>query len=118
MTLDTLRTHCLAKAGVTEEMPFGPTALVFKVMGKVFLLAGLDSRPLSFSVKCDPERAIDLREQYEAVRPGYHLNKKHWNTVLADGSVPDGTLKTWMDDSYALVVASLPRPLKAELALF
>jgi predicted DNA-binding protein (MmcQ/YjbR family) len=116
MHLDTLREYCLAKPGVTEEMPFGPTALVFKVMGKLFLLANIDSRPLSFNVKCDPERAVQLRETYESVRPGYHMNKVHWNTILADGSVADAELKSWVDDSYRLVTGSLPRKIKAELA--
>lgn len=116
MHLEALRDYCLAKPGVTEELPFGPTALVFKVKGKLFLLANIDSRPLSFSVKCNPERALELREMYESVRPGYHMNKVHWNTVLADGSVADAELKSWIDDSYRLVVASLPRKIKAELA--
>lgn len=116
MNLDTLRDYCLAKPGVTEELPFGPTALVFKVMGKVFLLTDIDARPVSFNVKCEPERAIELRETYDAVRPGYHMNKAHWNTILADGSVTSAQLKSWIDDSYQLVVQSLPRKIKAELA--
>lgn len=116
MHLDSLRDYCLAKPGVTEELPFGPTALVFKVVGKMFLLADIDSRPLSFNVKCEPERAVQLRETHEVVRPGYHMNKVHWNTVVVDGSIPDAELKSWVDDSYRLVADSLPGKMKALLA--
>ena len=84
-------------------MPFGPDTLVFKVAGKVFLLAGIDSKPLEFNVKCDPDKAEELRAAYPCVLPGYHMNKKHWNTIIVDGSVSSGLLKEWMDDSYGLV---------------
>lgn len=115
MNIDTLRAYCLAKPAVEETLPFGPDTLVFKVAGKVFLLTGLDNDPLTFNVKCDPDLAIELRERYDAVQPGYHMNKKHWNTVTVDGSVSGKLLKEWIDHSYDLVVDSLPAKVKAEL---
>lgn len=115
MNIETLRAYCLAKPAVEETLPFGPDTLVFKVAGKVFLLTGLDSDPLSFNVKCDPDLAVELRERYDAVKPGYHMNKKHWNTVTVDGSVSGKLLREWIDHSYELVVDSLPAKVKAEL---
>lgn len=115
MNIESLRAYCLSKAAVEETLPFGPDTLVFKVAGKVFLLTGLDSDPLSFNVKCDPDLAIELRERYDAVSPGYHMNKKHWNTITVDGSVSGKLLKEWIDHSYELVVDSLPAKVKAEL---
>lgn len=109
MNIEELRDYCLLKKGVEEALPFGPDTLVFKVAGKVFLLTGLDSDSLEFNVKCDPEKAIELREQYSCVLPGYHMNKKHWNTIIADGSVPDKLLKEWIDHSYELVVKRLTK---------
>ncbi len=103
MTLEELRTYCLSKPSVEESLPFGPDTLVFKVRGKVFLITGFDYSPLQFNVKCDPDKAIDLRERYACVLPGYHMNKKHWNTVIVDGSAPVSLLKEWIDDSYKLV---------------
>ena len=103
MNIETLRDYCLAKTDAEETLPFGPDTLVFKVNGKVFLLTGLDSDPLSFNVKCDPDKALELREEYTSVQPGFHMNKKHWNTIIADGSVPDKLLKEWIDDSYDLI---------------
>jgi predicted DNA-binding protein (MmcQ/YjbR family) len=85
MNIEQIREYCLKKKGVTEEFPFDEETLVFKVMGKIFILASLDSIPLQFNLKCDPEKAIELREEYEAVQPGYHMNKRHWNTVIIDG---------------------------------
>jgi predicted DNA-binding protein (MmcQ/YjbR family) len=111
MNIEELRDYCLSKKGVEETLPFGPDNLVFKLMGKMFLLASLDESPLRFNVKCDPEKAISLREQYDCVLPGYHMSKKHWNTVVADGSVPDAKLKEWIDESYFLILGSLPKPL-------
>lgn len=108
MDLDTLREYCLSKPATEETLPFGPDALVFKVAGKMFLLIGLDEDPLQFNVKCDPEEAEELRERYPCVQPGYHMNKKHWNTVIIDGSVSTALLKKWIDQSYELVVNSLP----------
>lgn len=106
MNIEEIREYCLAKSGVEETLPFGPDTLVYKVGGKIFLLAGLDNDPLSFNVKCDPEKAIELREEYSCVKPGYHMNKKHWNTIEVDGSVPINTLKQWIDWSYELVAGS------------
>ncbi|MBL7743508.1 MAG: MmcQ/YjbR family DNA-binding protein [Chitinophagaceae bacterium] len=103
MNIEQLRGYCLSKSGTEETLPFGPDTLVFKVKGKMFLLVGLDENPISFNVKCDPAKAIELREEYPCVQPGYHMNKKHWNTVVADGSVPSKLLKEWIDDSYELV---------------
>lgn len=96
-------------------MPFGPEALVFKVMGKVFLIAMLEDRPLQFNVKCDPEKAIELREHYRCVIPGYHMSKKHWNTVIVDGSVTDALLQKWISDSYFLVISGLTKKQQKEL---
>jgi predicted DNA-binding protein (MmcQ/YjbR family) len=103
MDIEALRDYCLSKEDVEETLPFGPDTLVFKVNGKVFLLTGLDSVPVSFNVKCDPAKAIELREEYPCVQPGYHMNKKHWNTVVIDGSVPGKQLREWIDWSYDLV---------------
>jgi predicted DNA-binding protein (MmcQ/YjbR family) len=88
---------------VEEGQPFGPDVLVYKVRGKIFLLTGLDQNPIRFNVKCDPEKVEELREQYPCVLPGYHMNKKHWNTIVADGSVSRKQLLQWIDDSYQLV---------------
>jgi predicted DNA-binding protein (MmcQ/YjbR family) len=116
MNIEELREYCLKKHGVEETFPFGEDTLVFKVMGKAFLLTGLGETPLSFNVKCDPEKAVELREQYSAVRPGYHMNKKHWNTITPDGSIADALAYKWIDDSYALVVAGLPKRMQEKLA--
>lgn len=115
MDIESLREYCLAKRGVNEGFPFGESVLVFKVKGKMFLLARLDQAVLEFNVKCDPEQAIEWREQYTAVTPGYHMNKKLWNTVTADGSISVRVLKQMIDDSYRLVVASLPKKDQAGL---
>ena len=103
MNIESLREYCLSKPGAEETLPFGPDTLVFKVDGKVFLLVGLDDEQLSFNVKCDPDKAIELREEYACVLPGYHMNKKHWNTIVVDGSVASKQLKEWIDWSYKLV---------------
>jgi predicted DNA-binding protein (MmcQ/YjbR family) len=108
MNIESVRDYCLLKPCVAETLPFGPETLVFKVMDKMFLLVSLNN-PDSFNVKCDPEKAIILREEYEEVQPGYHMNKIHWNTVNIHGRLTDGQLKEMIDDSYALVVASLPK---------
>lgn len=117
MNIEELRDHCIAKNGVTEELPFGPDTLVFKVAGKVFLLVGLDQvADLSFNVKCDPEYALELRERYEAtVVPGYHMNKKHWNTVFANRELNDVDLFSLVDHSYNLVFKALPKRLQEEI---
>jgi predicted DNA-binding protein (MmcQ/YjbR family) len=102
MNIEALREYCISKASVTEGFPFGEDTLVFKVKGKIFALANL-GRELSVNLKCDPLLAIELREKYSSVSPGYHMNKKHWNTVLLDGSVPDIEVFSWVDHSYNLV---------------
>jgi predicted DNA-binding protein (MmcQ/YjbR family) len=104
-----LRDRCLSFTGSEETFPFGPTVSVFKVGGKMFALSQLATDPLTVSLKCDPELAEQLREAHGAVRPGYHLNKRHWNTVTIDGSISDGTLREMIEDSYDLVVSKLPR---------
>ncbi len=110
MHIEQLRDYCLVKAGVTESCPFGPDTLVFKVAGKVFLLTGLDSQPLSFSAKCDPEYAIELRERHpNAVMGAYHMNKRHWNTVVCNGELDDQSLQGLIDHSYDLVVVGLSK---------
>lgn len=116
MNIETLQQYCLSKKGVTEETPFGPDNLVYKVGGKMFLLASLDTVPLQFNAKCDPEEAILLRDAHACVLPGYHMNKKHWNTVLVDGTVGDKLLQQWIDASYNLVVDGLPRKTQQEIS--
>src|SRR4030095_809892 len=107
MDIEQIREYCLAKPGAEETLPFGPDVLVFRVGRKIFSLLPLDSESLQFNVKCDPELAIELREQYACVLPGYHMNKKHWNTIVVDGSVSVKQLRAWIDHSYDLVVNSL-----------
>ena len=102
MNIETIREYCISKKGVTEGFPFGEDTLVFKKIGKIFALANLDG-DLSLNLKCDPDYAIELREKYPAVTPGYHMNKKHWNTVNIDGSVPDTEILSWIDHSYNLI---------------
>ncbi len=109
MDIETLRSYCLSKTGVSESFPFGEETLVFKVFGKIFLLTNLFSVPTSFNVKCEPEKALEWREKYLAVQPGYHMNKKHWNTVLIDGSIESGILMEMINDSYDLVFNSIPK---------
>lgn len=109
MNIEELRDYCLSKKSVEETLPFGPETLVFKVMGKAFLLTGIDGSPVQFNVKCDPEKVIELRDRYDCVQPGYHMNKKHWNTIIADGSVSTRQLHEWITDSYNLVVSGLPK---------
>ena len=104
-----LKTACLALPGAREEFPFGDEVSVFKVGGKMFALSSLDGRPLQLSVKCDPELAVQLRAAHPAIVPGYHLNKRHWNTITLDGSLPDQMVTDLLGDSYDLVVASLPK---------
>lgn len=113
MDLGELRAHCLAKPSVEESYPFGRGALVMKVAGKVFVIVGEDDRPLTVSLKCEPEIAVVLRERYPSVTPGYHLNKRHWNTVVLDGSVPEQEIFDWIDDSFDLVVEGLPGRVRA-----
>jgi predicted DNA-binding protein (MmcQ/YjbR family) len=110
-----LRRRCLAFPGAVEDHPFNPQTSVFKVAGKIFAIAPLSERPLRVSLKCEPELAEQLRAAYAAITPGYHLNKRHWNTVELDGSVPDRIVRDMIEDSYDLVVAALSRRKQAEL---
>jgi len=103
MNIETLRNYCLSKPDAEETFPFGPDTLVYKVNGKMFLLTGFDNERLQFNVKCNPDKALELREEFPCVLPGYHMNKKHWNTIVVDGSVSSKQLKEWIDDSYELV---------------
>ena len=103
MNIESIRDYCLSLPDAEETLPFGPDTLVYKIKGKIFLLMGLDNEDLSFNVKCDPDKVLELREEFPCVRPGYHMNKKHWNTVLVDGSVSVKQLKEWIDHSYELV---------------
>ena len=115
MTLETIRDYCLTKPGCTESFPFDETTLVFKVGGKMFALTDIESRPVQVALKCDPDRAVALREQHEAVQPGFHLNKTHWNTVTIDGTIRLQDLTDWIDHSYQLVLQRLPKRAQAEI---
>jgi predicted DNA-binding protein (MmcQ/YjbR family) len=116
MTPADLRDHCLAFLGAEETFPFGPETSVFKVAGKVFALSRLSEEPLCVSLKCEPALAEQLRAAHAAVTPGYHLNKRHWNTVSIDGSVPDSMIEDMVEDSYDLVVSKLPQVRQRALA--
>ena len=115
MNIEEITEYCSSKKGVTQEFPFDEETLVLKVMGKMFLLASLEKIPLQINIKCSPEEAVELREKYEAVIPGYHMNKKHWNTVIIDNSIPPKNIFSWIDNSYNLVVSGLKRSEKEEL---
>ena len=108
MDLETFRDYCLAKPGAVEDTPFGPETLVFKVGGKIFAITSLDDLPTKANLKCDPDLALDLRDRYEQVRPGYHMNKKHWNTVEIEGGIPVAEIRKMIDHSYELVLKTLP----------
>ncbi|MBC7922030.1 MAG: MmcQ/YjbR family DNA-binding protein [Ferruginibacter sp.] len=109
MNIEAFREYCLSKPGVAEDRPFDESTLVFKVMGKIFALTSLDSFPFRVNLKCEPEKAIQLRESYPGVQPGYHMNKVHWNTVRVGGLVGERELRAWIDDSYQLVAAKLTK---------
>ena len=115
MNLEVFREYCLKKKAVTEDLPFGPDTLVFKVMGKAFVLTSISEVPGSCNLKCYPERAEQLREKYSSITPGYHMNKKHWNTVEWDGSVSDQLIFELIDHSYDLVINGLPKILQTQL---
>ncbi len=118
MHLEQLRDYCLSKAATTEGLPFGPDTLVFKAAGKMFALTGLDEEDLRVNLKCDPEYAIQLRERHEEVKPGWHMNKKHWNTVyIEDGDLSDDFIKELIDHSYDLIIKSLTKKKRAEYNL-
>jgi predicted DNA-binding protein (MmcQ/YjbR family) len=114
LNIESYRSFCLSKKGVTEEFPFGEETIVFKVMGKMFTLADV-IQYTSINLKCDPEIGAELRERYPAVQPGYHMNKKHWITVAMDGSVPEKLIKAWIEASYELVVSGLSKSEKLTL---
>jgi predicted DNA-binding protein (MmcQ/YjbR family) len=115
MNLESFREYCLSKPGATENTPFGEDVLVFKVGGKMFALASLDEFPAAANLKCDPDLALELRDRYEQVRPGYHMNKKHWNTVEIDSGIPDAELRKMIDYSYELVLRTLPKVKREKL---
>ena len=115
MNIEYIREYCLAKKGTTEGFPFDETTLVFKVMGKMFFLTGLNREPTQINLKCDPEYALELRDQYSDITGGYHMSKKHWNTVVIEGALEDKMILSLIDHSYNLVVKSLTKKLQAEL---
>ncbi len=116
ITLEEIRAHCLKKQGVTEDFPFDQHILAFRVGGKIFLLTNIDDEFVSLNLKCDPHRAIELREQYPDIRPGYHMNKRHWNTVFCEGDLPRTLIFLLIDESYELVVFSLAKKIRMELS--
>lgn len=115
MNIEDFRIYCLSKVEVTECFPFDETTLVFKVMGKMFAITDTEDE-FAIALKCDPEKAIQLRERHHAVKPGYHLNKRLWNTITIDGSISDRLLKEWIDHSYDEVVKTLPKKQQVLLA--
>ena len=115
MDLESFREYCLSKVAATESMPFGEGVLVFKVAGKIFALAALDEIPVTVNLKCDPDLALELRDRYEQVRPGYHMNKRHWNTVEIGSEIPEAELRKMIEHSYGLVVRSLPKAQRDQL---
>lgn len=115
MDAEFIRGYCLKKKYAEESFPFGYDTLVFKVKGKMFLLMSLHSTPLQFNVKCDPEQAVELREQYEAIQPGYHMNKRLWITVIINGNLSQPLIKKLIDDSYLLIIKSLPKKIQKGL---
>lgn len=115
MNIETFREYCLGKPAATEDTPFAPEDVVFKVEGKIFAIAALMEVPPRVNLKCDPDLALELRDRYEQVQPGYHMNKKHWNTVELDGVIPQAEIKKMVDDSYGLVVQSLPKAKREKL---
>lgn len=115
MNVEDFRAYCLAKPGTTEELPFDDDTLVFKVGGKMYALCSISEYEKGISLKCDPEKAVILREQYPQVSAGYHMSKRHWNTVLPQAGLPDKLLCSWIEDSYALVWANLTEKTKQEI---
>ena len=115
MNSESIRDYCIAKPGVTESFPFDDVTLVFKVGGKMFALLSLDNQPTTLALKCDPERALQLREMFSAVRPGYHMNKTHWNSITLDGSIRTNQIQEWIDHSYELVKKGLPKAVREQL---
>ena len=109
ITLETIRKYCSQKKGVTEDFPFDDVTMVIKVGSKMFLLVNITRRPLHMNLKCDPLVAEGLRDRYKSVLPGYHMNKRHWNTIILDGTVPDNVICSMIDDSYDLVYSGLKK---------
>lgn len=114
MTFETARAHCLALPQVEETVPFEPEVLVYKVAGKMFALLIPDEVPVRMNLKCDPERALELRDRYESILPGYHMSKKHWNTLILDGTLPSKLVRELIEHSFDLVVERLPKKVRAE----
>ena len=115
MNIESFREYCLKKPRTMETTPFGPDDIVFKVEGKLFAIAALMEVPPRVNLKCDPDLALELRDRYEQVIPGYHMNKKHWNTVVLDGVIPEREIRKMIDHSYELVVKCLPKAKRAKL---
>jgi predicted DNA-binding protein (MmcQ/YjbR family) len=115
MNIESISDYCRKKKGVTEDFPFDEDTLAIRVMNKIFLLASLEKIPLQINMKCDPEYAVELRERYDSVQPGFHMNKSHWNTVVIDGSIPNSELKEMIDHSYEQVVKGLKKSDKEKL---
>lgn len=117
MNAEEIREYCLGKKEVEESFPFDNETLVFKVGGKIFLLMGIGANPIRFNVKCDPAKAIELRENYSSILPGYHMNKAHWNTIVCDSRLSKKLIFEQIDSSYALIVSSLPKKTREQLDL-
>jgi len=109
MNIEEIREYCMSKKGGTESFPFDEDTLVLKVMGKMFALISLEKIPLQLNLKCDPDKAVELREKYESILPGYHMNKKHWNSIIVDGSIHSNKIKNLIDNSFTLVVQALKK---------
>jgi len=118
MNQDILREYCLRKKATSFDFPFDEEVMACRVAGKIFLLTSVLEFPVSINLKCDPEKAIELRERYEAVKPGYHMNKRHWNTVVCDASLTDSQIFSFIDHSYEMVVQSLSKKIRSEFQLF
>lgn len=115
MNIEEFRDFCLGLSGTEESFPFGEDTLVFKIGGKIYALTSLSKIPFSVNLKCNPEKALELRESFVGVKPGFHMNKKHWNTVRFDGDIPQHLLEEWVVDSYQLVKQGLPQKIKNQL---
>lgn len=109
LTRESIDNYCLSNRGATKDYPFGPSPTVYRVMGKMFALSNENNQPITFNLKCDPDWALALRDMYAAVQPGYHMNKRHWNSVTVDGSIPDDDLFEMIDHSYDVIVKKLPK---------
>lgn len=117
MHVEEIREYCLRKKATEESFPFDSNTLVFKVANKIFLLLSLESNPIQFNAKCDPDKAIELREKHSSIIPGYHMNKQHWNTIICDQTLSSKLIFNCIDDSYALIVNSLPKKIRLENGL-